>query len=261
MHFISTDDLLSTIKVAIDRRSPFSFIRFGHCETRLVGFERRFDRAAVMHSIHMQWGKVEPPDAHLREVSVGILGALLEADVLALNDRDRPNAQPALLELEAHGHDLARELALLDGRPIARANVHWALGRSPRFRDMLRQQERVILVTGRNVAAARVAAWLDGPEVVNVLTPGDARHHFGHGATDPHYPEGLARLLGEIHDARVAGTVVLVGAGLLGKIVAGEARRAGGIAVDVGSLFDAWCGLRTRTSMPNDLELPEPVAG
>ena len=41
--------------------------------------------------------------------------------------------------------------------------------------------------------------------------------------------------------------LVLVGAGLLGKLLVSEARARGGIALDIGSIFDHWLGFRTRS--------------
>jgi len=38
-----------------------------------------------------------------------------------------------------------------------------------------------------------------------------------------------------------------VGAGYAGKIIIDEARQRGGIALDLGSIFDHWLGLHTRS--------------
>lgn len=254
--FIDVDTLVPMIAAAVDGKRPFSFVRFSHCESRLVGFRRCYDRAEVMGSIHQQWGRVDPPDADLQQVSDGILRATLEADVIALNDRDRTGAQPLFLEQERIAHELARDLGMLDGRPVARVSDHWRLGASPAFESLLARQGRIVLVTGRREAARRVATWLGKPDVRQILSPGHARQDLGDGANDRHYPDGLDRMLGELRALDVGSTLVIVGAGLLGKIVCGETRRLGGIAVDVGSLFDAWCGRRTRTTMPPGLELP-----
>jgi hypothetical protein len=43
------------------------------------------------------------------------------------------------------------------------------------------------------------------------------------------------------------GCLVLVGAGYLGKWLVDVARAQGGVALDVGSVFDYWLGLTTRS--------------
>jgi hypothetical protein len=50
------------------------------------------------------------------------------------------------------------------------------------------------------------------------------------------------------------GRLVLVGAGYPGKWLVSEARRRGGIALDLGSIFDYWLGLNTRSYL--DLDPP-----
>jgi hypothetical protein len=97
---------------------------------------------------------------------------------------------------------------------------------------------------------------LQGPRVHHISVPGEAAHTDGSEVAVRHYPDGLERALAELKLSSVAGTLVLVGAGLLGKVVCGETRRQGGIAIDVGSLFDAWAGLHTRRTMPAGLALP-----
>jgi len=43
------------------------------------------------------------------------------------------------------------------------------------------------------------------------------------------------------------GRMVLVGAGYLGKWIVHQAKAAGGIALDIGSIADYWMGLKTRS--------------
>jgi hypothetical protein len=41
--------------------------------------------------------------------------------------------------------------------------------------------------------------------------------------------------------------MVLIGAGYAGKVIVDEARRRGGVALDLGSIFDGWLGHHTRS--------------
>jgi hypothetical protein len=60
-----------------------------------------------------------------------------------------------------------------------------------------------------------------------------------------HYPDEFHRLQAELsHPHR--GRLFLVAGGILGKIYAATIRRCGGIALDVGSIVDAWTGRATR---------------
>jgi hypothetical protein len=59
-------------------------------------------------------------------------------------------------------------------------------------------------------------------------------------------PRSLDRALDELGDWP-NGRLVLAGAGYAGKVITGEAKRRGGIALDLGSIFDHWLGLHTRS--------------
>ncbi len=68
-------------------------------------------------------------------------------------------------------------------------------------------------------------------------------------AADTHLTTRFPALMErEIPDlmARAPGLVVLVGAGLLGKLYCARVKALGGIALDVGSMLDVWAGLKTR---------------
>jgi hypothetical protein len=60
----------------------------------------------------------------------------------------------------------------------------------------------------------------------------------------PHYPDVFAECLDFIR-AR-PGETFLVAAGLLGKVYCDEAKAAGGVSIDIGSIADMWMGIRTR---------------
>jgi hypothetical protein len=62
----------------------------------------------------------------------------------------------------------------------------------------------------------------------------------------PHYPLLYTEILRWI-DEHARGNLFFVGAGGLGKIYCDRVRDRGGMAVDVGSMFDGWAGLVTRS--------------
>ena len=81
------------------------------------------------------------------------------------------------------------------------------------------------------------------------VVPAEARQaDLSAAGRDAHFPTVYQALLGELH-VPFPGAVYLVGAGLLGKIYCARIKQLGGIALDIGSLVDGWCGLDTRPGM------------
>lgn len=70
-----------------------------------------------------------------------------------------------------------------------------------------------------------------------------------------HYPERYTEIMQWIRDnAPLNGKLFLVGAGALGKIYCHEIRKCGGMALDIGAMFDGWAGVTTRPYLqPGDL--------
>ena len=52
------------------------------------------------------------------------------------------------------------------------------------------------------------------------------------------------------------GAPYLVGAGLMGKLICDQIRRAGGFAIDVGSIFDGWVENNSRSYFANICLVP-----
>lgn len=61
-----------------------------------------------------------------------------------------------------------------------------------------------------------------------------------------HFPDRYRKILAELDREDFTGHTFLVGAGLLGKIYCARIRRAGGIAIDIGSLIDVLMGKSVR---------------
>ena len=57
----------------------------------------------------------------------------------------------------------------------------------------------------------------------------------------PHFPDGFEELRETLH-VPYPGALFLVGAGVFGKIYCHWIKQRGGVAVDIGSIFDSWAG-------------------
>jgi len=85
--------------------------------------------------------------------------------------------------------------------------------------------------------------------------PGDKQNR----REQPHFPDMYHELYRRI-DVPRRGAVFLVAGGMLGKIYCTWIRERGGIAIDAGSVVDAWMGFNTRPGLfdrPDEWLLPE----
>ncbi|WP_156823515.1 GT-D fold domain-containing protein [Woodsholea maritima] len=66
-------------------------------------------------------------------------------------------------------------------------------------------------------------------------------------STDISLPFVYEDIIHQINNVVLPGTLVIIGAGVLGKIFCHKVLLKGGIAIDVGSMVDYWLGYRTRS--------------
>ncbi len=112
-----------------------------------------------------------------------------------------------------------------------------------RLPDLLALGDRIIIIAGRAELSGvfaerlgdRLETFLPVP-VQGFVANSIGESHFGHRFGE------IRRFL----ERDLSGYLVLVGAGLFGKIYCDLAARRGGVALDLGSLFDVLCGLHTR---------------
>ena len=63
---------------------------------------------------------------------------------------------------------------------------------------------------------------------------------------EPHYPDQFNRIHRWMDKCAVEGNPCLVGAGVIGKLYVNWFRDRGGVAIDIGAVFDLWAGKATR---------------
>ena len=61
-----------------------------------------------------------------------------------------------------------------------------------------------------------------------------------------HYPDAFKEILTQLEETDIAGQLFLVGAGPLGKAYCNKIKREGGIALDMGAIFDSWVNFLSR---------------
>jgi hypothetical protein len=144
----------------------------------------------------------------------------------------------------------ARRLALLhrilsgiewsESQRFCSAWIHWELLATGALNEILQEVEEVGLVTSRPELGELVARRfnLRTRTVIvpdkNIVVPGPGEH----------VPDRYRNIRSELDFP--AGTLVLVGAGIPGKVYCQWLKESGCVAVDVGSVFDAWVGRASR---------------
>ncbi|WP_170216698.1 GT-D fold domain-containing protein [Allostella humosa] len=248
---------------AIATGQPLSVVRLGDGEGNFLPYadgeepQRRLDQANIQQ---LWWGRHRLGEDDLGAIEQALAAAVRVADIVGIPDEYRlalALGRPEAASGEARGLLAVVEQfagyapaptggALFGPRQIITgSNFNNALAAWGLWEPLLGRIGACAVVTGRpDLAAAlttrfglRVERTFAVPPEAKYLPPSTPGQH--------HYRDVYARTLEALATVR-PGQVVLVAAGILGKIYCARIREAGGIAIDVGSVADGWCGHVTR---------------
>jgi hypothetical protein len=236
------------IAQALHEKTGFSLLRFGHCESKFVGFGTHFGLSDVTQSAKLQWGAAVSVPRILR-LQADISEATYFASVVGIKPRTA---------LEAGTLDILNSaaMAIAIDRGVLRpatlrvdSNIHFDLAASGTFLSLFGQASRLVVVSPRLQLVPKLSArfHLDAP-IDHIEVPGEFRVN-GEGGSEVDARFGAFQVAEErLLRACVPGALVLIGAGLVGKHWCMLAHQRGAVAVDMGSVLDAWAGIQSRSS-------------
>lgn len=270
--FTLLDDVtaIERVRSAVDSGDPFSLVRLGDGEGVVLSFD---DATWLQDLSYLQghWGADRVRLADVARIRADMEIALRGADIVGV----RPDIVNVAAPVDLHTRDSsriasfvrsnfplreeermnlsergARRLALLHramsqfdwprGQLYCSQWIHWELLAGGALDELLEDVEEVGLVTSKPGLAELLAERFQ-LRVSKVMVPDkfiDTR------ATGAHVPDRYVEIRSEL--AFAEGTLVLVGAGIPAKAYCHWIKESGGIAIDIGSVMDAWVGRPSR---------------
>jgi GT-D fold-like domain len=245
------------IESALRQKISLSILRVGNAEGNALSITKESISPPQLQTFYAQFmtqNGIEVPVQDAVSFCQEVRSALMSADVIGFRSfrfDERKAIEDAIRRDHAYvalGFLYAREFLqngfsgrYLHGKIITSAWIH--LDILPYFDRILDGSESIIVITGRseleNGFSSRLGSRLKDFILVPVqgsVPSSPACSHFYEA-----FPEVRERLRQDLR-----GTLVLVGAGLFGKVYCHCAKMNGAVAVDLGSAFDVIAGLETR---------------
>jgi hypothetical protein len=276
-------EAIEAVMAAVTDRRPFSLIRLGDGEAVVLSFG---DDAWLqdLAYLHGHWGTEGVTLGAVSEVKRDLEVAVQGADVVGIRDdivdvslpddllgrpvreiRDYVVSafrirQDEIANLSTIG---ARRLALLhrvlsqidwpEDQQFCSAWIHWEMLASGALNRLLEAITEVGLVTSRPELEQTMGRRF-GVRTSAVIVPDKFVEMPESGR---HVPDRYRTIRADLATFR-PGTLVLVGAGIPGKVYCQWLKELGCVAIDVGSVFDAWVG---KASRPRVLEARFGIVG
>jgi len=236
-------DAYLELEKAVFLRKPFSLIRLGDGEGALMGYPHVTDRKAIDRSFKVWFGHTSISDAEAMGIASGIRDAVRNSDIVGL---------PRKKQLERHPYyqsvyDSIEHYKLSEKQMYTDAAIHRYLQFCLLFRKLLKGQDYLGVISPRTISE-ELKSTFEVKKVERFAIRGETR--FSGDEITPHYPDAFNTIT-ETISPPYRGAIFLVGAGGLGKIYCDVIKRRGGIAIDIGALFDAWSGIKSRLVHPS----------
>lgn len=225
-----SQQLTTIIKSALEKQQPFSLVRLGDGEGKVLsGLNRNLLGATASENNTPQ---NLSPQAYSK-MRDELCDAIQNSDVLGV-------PPPQLLLRSPHWKTIVDNLPfspldnVFEGRVVTTWHCHNHLYWSSGLHELITSQQFIGYISAHNLD--EYFEGLGIAKVVGFQIPGQRGNKLNT-LQEPHYPYYYDRIHQELQ-VPFPGAVYLVGAGVLGKTYCNLIKQRGGIAIDVGAVFD-----------------------
>lgn len=208
----------------------------------MLGYPDFVAKEELDKSLRTWFGRTDFGSAALAALSLQLRTAVQGADIVGV-----PRPKQQLKSAYQPVIEAIRTFGLIDERQVLTDSaIHRYLQFGLFYRRLLANLEFCGLVSCRNLAPELRSVFGVG-RVAEYLVPGESA--FPGEYAGSHFPDRFEELRTSLH-VPFRGAVFLVGAGALGKIYCQWIKQAGGIAIDIGAICDAWSPAQARLRRP-----------
>lgn len=259
--FNCTEELLLVLKDAFEKKLPFSMIRLGDGEGRILGYPDTFaDEIYLNQVLTYQFGaqvlnvlKTEFSDNFVDKAMNQLKGFITEAiknaDVLGapswLHFR-APIEASNIIPLTAQSVCLDYAARLKTTSQVYDHFIFKPFHKNGLFDRLLEGVEHLNIVSHTDMSEKLISRF-KLKTCTHIAIPG---HQSFMQSALFHYPIEYKNILNKL-SVVTPGDIYFVAAGYLGKLYCNYIKQHGGIAIDIGSIFDGWCGVGRKDAIQN----------
>lgn len=233
---MKSDDLFLVIKKALIEKTPISILRYGDGESTIMRF---LEDHTFHHVLTRQMGYL-PSTKDMRHIRENLIQAFNEADIIGIPQHSKVN-DPNTTWYKVN--NALYDNVNLDEKQITDADFHTRFLTKDYYKEILTNADEVYIISCRDIGERLKEKYNIGAVHLYLIAP-EAKFTSYQGKR--HYPDQYLSIQTWIKSIQCQGKLCLFGAGIIGKIYGSWFKQQGGIAVDIGSVFDTWAGRITR---------------
>lgn len=234
----------SALLLAINKRRPFSLVRIGDGESVILGYREGVANMDLESHLRLWFGVNSLPPELLHYLRRRLYSSSIRASILGVPTLRQcglhPRYQRSYILLQRRLRPRWRKPLLCD------AAVHRFLHLSGDLVALLRQSPFLGIVSSRDVLQS-VFSLFQPDQLSFFRAPDENPVQVSANDSSPRLwlPDLFKTIENQLQPPYM-GAPYLVGAGLIGKLLCETIRARGGIAIDIGSIFDGWASVPSR---------------
>lgn len=257
-NIIGPDEAYADIMYHICNKLPFSMVRLGDGEMLLLKKDEliskhgnRWENAHRKYILRQVGYDI--PENIKTEIIKNIKDTIFYSDLIGIDDGIKHkyfNPDSIILENQREYIEGMFINANKDCNKFKYCSMmlHMHLLESMLLYKIISELTDIVIISPRNVVSKLKSKFTNLKNVEYYYTPGEFKFEI----KDASKPNNkfkytvYTEILKKIHERDRKGEVCLYGAGFIGKGFGYNFKKAGGIALDIGSVFDLWVGKKTR---------------
>ncbi len=247
----------------VSKKQAFSLIRLGDGEGNILFWGKYYNEynylanESIKKIFALMFGNKKFINTDYKKIYREILTAVFDSDIIGLPTYEQVNNiykkvdSSVCEELDVRGFTgylsildiLLSEKDILKKKIIVNSHIHIDIGKH--IETILNNTTQLSVITCYPELLDLFVQKFDVKKGLNLNIPPQAVN-IRKTPNQNHFPDVYNAIIKQIESADLRGMLFLVGAGILGKIYCSKIKKAGGMAIDVGSMMDVWMGESVR---------------
>ena len=245
MNLLHPNKITSIVKHAVDTHSPLSLTRLGDGEYTIIQFPKRVTHKLCLMRINRWFDVKGIGDIQINNIRRGILEAYCNSDIIGIPSNQEQRRFPKWKNF----HRICRGYGIFNK---GQKTFYFYDIKSLSYKNILENVDMLYCITCRHIDNKLEEAFHLKKAETFYLPPekyayrGCLKSAYNKYKGHPHFPDLYNEIIRWLNSFDVKGKVFFIGAGGLAKIYCNIVKQKGGIAIDIGALFDAWAGVLSR---------------
>lgn len=263
--FKCTEELFELLSSVIEKKKPFSMVRLGDGEGRILAYPKLFDKevfvnqvltyqfgSGVIETLKKEFGQ-DYISASMLTLQKLVTDAISNADVVGAPSwlHFRANVDKSnIIAQAAQAVCLDKVTQLCSSNiPIFDHFIFKPFNVDGYFKKLLEPVASITVISHTDMSQ-KIEQHFNLQKSLHIKIPG---HQSFMKSNEFHFPSVYKNIVNNIN-VQNEGDIYFVAAGYLGKHYCDSVKKKGGIAIDIGSIFDGWSGIGRPDATKNTLQ-------